>query len=44
MMQNQGRHSRERFLSRLWVELMRCDHITPEQKPAPTFFLDFWDN
>jgi CubicO group peptidase (beta-lactamase class C family) len=32
MMLNKGRHGRERILSRLSVELMTTDHLTPEQK------------
>ncbi len=44
MMLNQGKHGRERILSRLSVELMTIDHITPEQKAASPFFPGFWDN
>jgi CubicO group peptidase (beta-lactamase class C family) len=43
MMLNQGRHGSERILSRLSVELMTSDHITPEQKAASPFFPGFWD-
>ena len=39
-----GRHGNERILSRLSVELMTTDHITPEQKAASPFFPGFWDN
>lgn len=44
MMLNKGKHGSERILSRLSVELMTIDHITPEQKAASPFFADFWDN
>jgi len=44
MMLNKGKHGRERILSRLSVELMTTDHITPEQKAASNFFPGFWDN
>jgi CubicO group peptidase (beta-lactamase class C family) len=44
MMLNKGRHGNERILSRLSVELMTTDHITPEQKAASPFFPGFWDN
>jgi CubicO group peptidase (beta-lactamase class C family) len=44
MMLNKGKHGRERILSRLSVELMTTDHITPEQKAASNFFSGFWDN
>ncbi len=44
MMLNKGKHGTERILSRLSVELMTADHITPEQKAASPFFTDFWDN
>jgi CubicO group peptidase (beta-lactamase class C family) len=43
MMLNHGMHGRERILSRLSVELMTTDHITPEQKAASPFFENFWD-
>jgi CubicO group peptidase (beta-lactamase class C family) len=39
----QGRYGSERLLSRLSVELMTSDHITPEQKAASPFFPGFWD-
>ena len=44
MMLDKGRHGSERILSRLSVELMTTDHITPEQKAASPFFPGFWDN
>jgi CubicO group peptidase (beta-lactamase class C family) len=44
MMLNKGKHGNERILSRLSVELMTTDHITPEQKAASPFFPGFWDN
>ena len=44
MMLNRGKHGGERILSRLSVELMTTDHITPEQKAASPFFPGFWDN
>src|SRR5262245_23578653 len=44
MMLNNGRQGNERILSRLSVELMTNDHMTPEQKTASPFFADFWDN
>ena len=44
MMLNKGKHGRERILSRLSVELMTTDHITPEQKAVSDFFPGFWDN
>jgi CubicO group peptidase (beta-lactamase class C family) len=44
MMLNKGKHGRERILSRLSVELMTTDHITPEQKAVSVFFPGFWDN
>ena len=44
MMLNKGKHGRERILSRLSVELMTTDHITPEQKAASNFFPGFWDS
>jgi CubicO group peptidase (beta-lactamase class C family) len=43
MMLNHGRHGSERILSRLSVELMTTDHLTPEQKAASPFFPGFWD-
>jgi CubicO group peptidase (beta-lactamase class C family) len=44
MMLNNGLHGRERILSRLSVELMTTDHITPAQKAASDFFPGFWDS
>ena len=44
MMLNKGKHGRERILSRLSVELMTTDHLTPEQKAASPFFPGFWDS
>jgi len=44
MLLNKGKHGRERILSRLSVELMTTDHITPEQKAVSDFFPGFWDN
>jgi CubicO group peptidase (beta-lactamase class C family) len=44
MMLNKGKHGGERILSRLSVELMTTDQITPEQKAASAFFPGFWDS
>ncbi len=44
MMLNKGKYGGERILSRLSVELMTTDQITPEQKAASDFFPGFWDN
>jgi len=44
MMLNKGKLGSERVLSRLAIELMTTDHITPEQKAASPFFPGFWDN
>jgi CubicO group peptidase (beta-lactamase class C family) len=44
MMLNHGRHGATRILSRLSVELMTTDHITPEQKAVSPFFPGFWDS
>jgi CubicO group peptidase (beta-lactamase class C family) len=44
MMLNNGKLGNERILSRLSVELMTTDHITPEQKAASPFFPNFWDS
>ena len=44
MMLNNGKAGSERILSRLSVELMTTDHITPAQKAASEFFPGFWDN
>jgi CubicO group peptidase (beta-lactamase class C family) len=43
MLLNQGKHQSERILSRLSVELMTTDQITPEQKAVSPFFPGFWD-
>jgi CubicO group peptidase (beta-lactamase class C family) len=43
MMLNHGTYGRERILSRLAVELMATDQLTPEQKAASPFFEGFWD-
>jgi len=42
MMLNQGAYGKERILSRLAVELMTTDQLTPEQKAASPFFENFW--
>ena len=44
MMLNRGVYGRERILSRLSVELMTTDQLTPEQKAASPFFENFWDS
>jgi CubicO group peptidase (beta-lactamase class C family) len=44
LMLNKGKHGSERILSRLSVELMTTDQITPEQKAVSGFFPGFWDN
>jgi CubicO group peptidase (beta-lactamase class C family) len=44
MMLNKGKSGGERILSRLSVELMTTDQITPEQKAVSGFFPGFWDN
>jgi CubicO group peptidase (beta-lactamase class C family) len=44
MMLNQGAYGKERILSRLSVELMTTDQLTPEQKAASPFFENFWDS
>jgi CubicO group peptidase (beta-lactamase class C family) len=44
MMLNQGRHGRRRILSRLSVEAMTTDQLTPEQKARSHFFPGFWDS
>ncbi len=44
MLLNKGKHGHERILSRLSVELMTTDHITPEQKAVSDFFPGFWNN
>jgi CubicO group peptidase (beta-lactamase class C family) len=42
MLLNQGRHGRERILSRLSVETMTSDHLTPEQRAGSGFLADFY--
>jgi CubicO group peptidase (beta-lactamase class C family) len=42
MMLQGGVYGRERILSRLAIELMTTDHISPEQKAASPFFADYW--
>jgi len=44
MMLNKGKHGDQRILSRLSIELMTTDHVTPEQKVVSDFFPNFWDN
>jgi len=44
MLLDNGKHGRDRILSRPSVELMTMDHITPEQKAASPFFPSFWDS
>ena len=44
MMLNRGAYGRERILSRMSVELMTTDQITPAQKAASPFFEHFWDS
>lgn len=44
MMLNRGVYGKERILSRLSVELMTTDQLTPEQKAASPFFEGFWDS
>ena len=43
MMLNQGKYDNERILSRLSVELMTTDQLTPEQKAAPSLVSGFLD-
>jgi CubicO group peptidase (beta-lactamase class C family) len=42
MMLNKGAYGGEHILSRPSIELMTMDHLTPEQKGASPFFVDFW--
>lgn len=42
MMLNKDKHGRERILSRLSVEAMTTDQLTPEQKAASDSFPGFW--
>jgi CubicO group peptidase (beta-lactamase class C family) len=44
MMLNMGKHGSERILSRLSVEAMTTDQLTPAQKAAPDAFSAFWDS
>ncbi len=44
MMLNEGRYGKARILSRLSVEAMTTDQLTPEQKAASPFFANFWDS
>ena len=44
MMLNRGVYGSERILSRLSVEAMTTDQLTPEQKAASPFFENFWDS
>ncbi len=43
MMLSRGKHGNERILSRLSVELMTTDHLTPEQKAVSDPASDFLD-
>src|SRR6266513_1582279 len=43
MMLSQGKHDNERILSRLSVETMTTDQLTPEQKAAPSLISGFLD-
>jgi CubicO group peptidase (beta-lactamase class C family) len=44
MLLNRGRHGGERILSRLSVEAMTTDQLTPEQKALSGFVPGFWDS
>jgi CubicO group peptidase (beta-lactamase class C family) len=44
MMLSQGKHGGERILSRLSVELMTTDQLTPEQKEVSGLFPGFFDS
>ncbi len=44
MLLNQGRYGNQRILSRLSVEAMTTDQLTPEQKAASPFAPGFWDS
>ena len=44
MLLNEGRHGRERILSRPSVETMTTDQLTPEQKAASNFVPGFFDS
>jgi CubicO group peptidase (beta-lactamase class C family) len=43
MLLDKGRHGRERILSRLSVETMTTDQLTPAQKAATDFAPGYWD-
>jgi CubicO group peptidase (beta-lactamase class C family) len=43
MMLSLGKHGNERLLSRLSVELMTTDQLTPEQKAGPSLVPGFFD-
>src|SRR5579864_8965476 len=43
MMLSQGKHGNERLLSRLSIEIMTIDQLTPEQKAAPSLVSGFLD-
>ena len=43
-MLNGGAYGKTRILSRLSVELMTTDQLTPEQKAVSSFFENFWDS
>jgi CubicO group peptidase (beta-lactamase class C family) len=44
MMLNRGAYGSEQILSRLSVDLMTTDQLTPEQKAGSPFFENFWDS
>ena len=44
MLLNHGKYGNERILSRLSVELMTTDQLTPEQKAVSGFFPGFFDS
>jgi CubicO group peptidase (beta-lactamase class C family) len=44
MMLNKGRHGKDRILSRLSVELMTTDHLSPDQKTSSGFLPGYWDH
>jgi CubicO group peptidase (beta-lactamase class C family) len=44
MMLSQGKHGNERILSRLSVELMTTDQLTPEQKAVSGLVSGFFDS
>jgi len=43
MLLDKGKHGSQRILSRLSVEAMTADQLTPEQKAASDSFPGFWD-